>query len=117
MKIKYSLPEFDDYIGEYTAILEGLDLSGLVEMSMSNEAIGLSMIQDENGTKIKFVMDEDAQAFAKGEIVLVFDANYNLTSMKYDVTVGETVMVMTYKPYNGGINLPGDLDSYQYMPY
>lgn len=115
MKMKYAMPEFEDFVGEYASIAEGLDFAGLVEMSISNEAIGLSMVRDDNGTKIKFVIPEN-EAMA-GEVVFVFDASYNLTSMKIDIEAGETSMLMTYKPWNGNINLPGDLNSYQNMAY
>lgn len=98
-------------------LLTGLTFEGLVEMSIINEAIGISMVRDENGTKIKFVIPENENA--SGEVVLVFDADYNITSMKYDIEtrVGEDVMslVMTYKPFNGNVSLPSDLDSYQYQ--
>ena len=116
-KIKYDLPEFEDVFGMYAAFADGLDFEGLVEMSIINEAIGISMVRDENGTKIKFVIPENENV--SGEVVLVFDADYNVTSMKYDIEtrVGEDVMslVMTYKPFNGNVSLPSDLDSYQYQ--
>ena len=120
-KQKIQMEDFDTYLNTYAQNFDGLDFSELVEMAVAvGDKMGLGISQDENGTKIKFSIPVNNGV--SGEMIFVFDNNYNLTSLKYDVTIGNTedamTIVATYKPYSGNVTLPNDLDTYQLVsPY
>lgn len=114
--VKNKMPvTLDAYLDGQMSELDGFDFEELVPMALTlGEKMGLSIARDENSTKIKFVIPENNSV--GGEIIFVFDANYNLTSMRYDVTIGSGEdafeMDITYKPYSGSVSLPNDLDTY-----
>ena len=108
------LKMYDDMITPvYTDLLESLqsfDLSALAQNAIEDATIKLGMIKEEDGTtKIKFEMPEDSDIV--GTIIFVFDANYNLSAMKFDVEMTSMKVNLELKPWGGKINLP-NLDSY-----
>ena len=105
---------YDDIITPtYTDLLEKLqsyNLSAIAENAMQNTAIKLGMVKDEDGTtKIKIDMPEETGA--DGTIILVFNAQYNLVAMKFDIEMSTMKVNMELKPWGNKINLP-NLDSY-----
>ena len=106
---------FDNMITPtYTGLLSELqdfDLSALALRAAEDTGIKLGMAQEADGTtKIKFEMPEETGI--AGTIILVFDGEYNLTAMKFDVVINDVTMDLELKPFAGNINLPSDLDSY-----
>ena len=111
LKVKERMEDMGDIYGDLVSAVEGFDLSALAQMAIEDTTIKLGMVREDNGTtKIKFDMPENSVLV--GTIVFVFDAEYDLSAMKFDVTMQGMKLEITYKPWNGTVNLPGDLNTY-----
>ena len=111
--LKYK--EYDDEITPiYSNLIESVqnfDLSALAQRAIEDATIKLGMVREDDGTtKIKFEIPEDPQL--QGTIIFVFDAQYDLVAMNFDVVVTGNTMSIVFKPWDGTVSLPGDIDSY-----
>lgn len=111
----FKYKKYDDEITPiYSNLIESVqdfDLSALAQRAIEDVTIKLGMVREDNGTtKIKFEMPENPDI--AGTIILVFDADYDLMAMKFDVEMNDVTMNLELKPWNGTVNLPGDLNTY-----
>ena len=113
--------EIDDFIGNYTGSA-GTDvtysIADVMEMVEGEENVKWYVEDKEDVKKIKVEYAEEGAVELK--IVLVYNADYKLTAMSYEMnmsqTVGEETMEMNFKmvvePWSGTIELPSDLNTY-----
>jgi hypothetical protein len=113
--------EIDDFIGNYTGSA-GTDvtysIADVMEMVEGEENVKWYVEDKEDVKKIKVEYAEEGAVELK--VVLVYNADYKLTAMSYEMnmsqTVGEETMEMNFKmvvePWSGTIELPSDLNTY-----
>lgn len=120
--VKIKMPmSIDDFIGNYAGSA-GTDvtysIADVMEMVEGEENVKWYVEDKEDVKKIKVEYAEEGMGELK--VVLVYNAEYKLTAMSYEMnmsqTVGEETMELTLKmtvePWSGTIELPSDLNTY-----
>lgn len=114
-------------VGQYAGLLQGGLLDSVMNMSawMQLDQSGnnsINVLFDLDNKKVKAdIAITDEGATVNGTLYLVFDENYNLIAIKADINIAnaeskeELTVNVTFKGYNGKINLPAasELETYE----
>lgn len=100
--------DFDEFFSESAEELEKMGAE--VYIDDSSNSLKIKMVFNGNPT-------EEDMPVVTGSAIYVFDANYNITACKYDVTMtmdGSTIeMNVILKSYSGSIKLPSGAEDWK----
>ena len=83
------------------------DIYEFLVLAQIDNSITISTTTNTDTTKIKFFKENEFEA------IFVYNAEYNLSSLKYCEWRNDNNETTIYTPYNGGISFPNDLDTYE----